>query len=173
MHAHARAFALSSVFTTALAVNLAAQRPVEIGMDAAFQFLFEGGATAWSLSVPIQQARFGFMASDRLSVEPRFAFSHVDNGASLTVLQAGLHLLYYYQPTAGGSRPYVTVGGTLLFVDASFGRSDTQFQLGAGIGVLLPIVSRLFGRLEARYDRGFSPKLNGVAALFGLSFFTR
>ena len=172
MHAHARAFALSSVFTTALAVNLAAQRPVEIGMDAAFQFLFEGGATAWTLSVPIQQARFGFMASDRLSVEPRFAFSHFDNGASVTALQAGLHLLHYFQPTAGGSRPYITVGGTLLFVDAG-GNSDTQFQLGAGIGVLLPIVSRLFGRLEARYDRAFSPEVNQVAALFGLSFFTR
>ena len=169
---HARAFALSSVFTTALAVNLAAQRPVEIGMDAAFQFLFEGGATAWTLAVPIQQVRFGFMASDRLSVEPRFSFSHLDNGGSLTALRAGLHLLYYFQPTAGGSRPYVTGGGTLLFVDAG-GNSDTQFQLGAGIGVLLPIVSRLFGRLEARYDRAFSPEFNQVAALFGLSFFTR
>ncbi len=173
MHAYARAFALSSVFTTAMAVNLAAQRPVEIGMDAAFQFLFEGGATAWTLSVPIQQARFGFMASDRLSVEPRFSFSHLDSGGSLTALQVGLHLLNYFQPTAGGSRPYVTVGGTFTFLDASFGGSDTQFQLGAGIGVLLPIVSRLFGRLEARYDRGFSPNVNGVSALFGLSFFTR
>ena len=170
MHAYARAFALSSVFTTAMAVNLAAQRPVEIGMDAAFQFLFEG---PWTLSVPIQQARFGFMASDRLSVEPRFAFSHVDNGASVTTLQAGLHLLYYYQPTAGGARPYVTVGGTFTFLDVGFRGSDTQFQLGAGIGVLLPIVSRLFGRLEARYDRAFSPGVNQVAALFGLSFFTR
>ena len=169
MHAYARAFALSSVFTTAMAVNLAAQRPVEIGMDAAFQFLFEG---PWTLSVPIQQARFGFMASDRLSVEPRFSFSHVNNGVSLTALQAGLHLLHYFQPMAAGARPYVTEGVTFLFLDVG-GSSDTQFQLGAGIGVLLPIVSRLFGRLEARYDRGFSPKVNGVAALFGLSFFTR
>ena len=169
MHAHARAFALSSVFTTALAVNLAAQRPVEIGMDAAFQFLFEG---PWTLSVPIQQARFGFMVSDQLSVEPRFSFSHLNNGVSLTALQAGLHLLHYFQPMAAGARPYVTEGVTFLFLDVG-GASDTQFQLGAGIGVLLPIVSRLFGRLEARYDRGFSPKLNGVAALFGLSFFTR
>ena len=173
MHADARCLVLSSVFTTAMAANLAAQRPVEIGMDAAFQFLFAGGATAWTLSVPIQQARFGFMASDRLSVEPRFSFSHLNNGVSLTALQAGLHLLHYFQPMAAGARPYVTEGVTLLFVDASFGRSDTQFQLGAGIGVLLPIVSRLFWRLEARYDRAFSPRGNGVAALFGLSFFTR
>ena len=169
MHAYARAFALSSVFTTAMAVNLAAQRPVEIGMDAAFQFLFEG---PWTLSVPIQQARFGFMVSDRLSVEPRFAFSHFDNGASVTALQAGLHLLHYFQPMAAGARPYVTEGVTFLFLDVG-GASDTQFQLGAGIGVLLPIVSRLFWRLEARYDRAFSPRGNGVAALFGLSFFTR
>ena len=172
MHAHARVLVLSSVFTTAMAVNLAAQRPVEIGMDAAFQFLFEGGATAWTLSVPIQQARFGFMVSDQLSVEPRFSFSHVNNGVSLTALQAGLHLLHYFQPMAAGARPYVTEGVTLLFLDVG-GASATQFQLGTGIGVLLPIVSRLFGRLEARYDRGFSPKVNGVAALFGLSFFTR
>ena len=149
-----------------------AQRPIELGMDAGLTILTNGG-TITTVSIPVSQVRFGFQASDRVTVEPRVSINYITNGSSFTAIDGGVHLLVDLStPAPEGARPYFTAGAGLLFVDVG-GTSNTDARLGVGFGVRLPMVERLMTRLEGRVDRLFDSKVTSIGALFGFSFFTR
>ncbi|NIM52814.1 MAG: outer membrane beta-barrel protein [Gemmatimonadales bacterium] len=165
-----RILSITGPLTAVAVATASAQQPLEIGMDAGFDATFNGDAV-WSVTVPVQQVRVGFMAADQFSVEPRLSFNFISNGGSVTTLQASAHVLYHIGP-GGRSRPYVTAGGTFFLVDFD-GNSKTDFAAGAGVGVTLPILAQLAARLEGRYDRMFDAEANIVSVTIGLSVFTR
>ncbi len=57
------------------------------------------------------------------------------------------------------------------------GSSETQFNLGGGIGVKLPVAERMAARLEANYAHAFETdrfaSSDAVSLTVGFSFFTR
>lgn len=152
--------------------ELQAQNPIELGQDASVGILFNGG-TVFEITVPVSQVRIGFRSSEKIGLEPRFAlFFASGDGSSFTAIVAGLHVLYDLQPrSSSNSSLYVTGGANLFFTDAAGSSSD--FSLGGGVGVRIPLIDRLMWRLEGRLDHQFDFSLTSLSGLFGLSFFTR
>jgi hypothetical protein len=178
----------------ALPTAATAQRPIELGIDGAISWSKfeppEGAESQWQTEVefPVSNFRIGFLTTDRRwSVEPNLAFARSslgDASASRTQLDVGL-LYHFAVATArdpGKPQPYLRP--FLGFAHSSFSglgneadNSETVTRLGLGLGVKLPMIDRLAGRLEARYvhvsEGDVLPSNNAFALGFGLSFFTR
>jgi len=156
---------------------LAQGRPVELGLDAGVSFSLSD-PTVTTVNVPVQDLRAGFFVSDRVSVEPRVALSYVkvENSDALTTATAALGALVHFSGDRNRSQPYFRPFGGLTFVDVG-GGSETQFNLGGGIGVKLPVAERMAARLEADYAHAFETdrfaSSDAVALTVGFSFFTR
>lgn len=154
-----------------------AQRPIELGMDAGVMINLDDPKTT-AFSLPIQGFRAGFFLSDRISLEPAIAFNWIkasgEDAFSTLALDAGL--LFHLTPTAGRSQVYLRpVGGLSRFSGGD--ESASQFNIGGGLGVKLPLADRLKLRLEGSLRHALeSDDLASGTALgltIGVSFFTR
>lgn len=161
-----------------LAVPARAQdRPVELGLDAGVSFNISD-PNVTTISIPVQDLRVGFFVSDRLSLEPRVALNYlkVEDSDALTSITAALGALVHFNPDRDRSQFYLRPFGGLAFVD--FGDdSETQFSLGGGLGVKLPMAERFAARLEGAFAHAFETDAlagsDAVSLTVGFSFFTR
>ena len=150
---------------------------VEIGMDAALSRLSsEGGPGTTVLDFPAQSFRLGFELSLGVTLEPTLGLHGEFGDGSFTQLLFDLGLPINFSSTADGAQFFVRpLAGLRHF--SSDNSSATQFRLGGGVGVRVPIVTHLMSRFEARYAHDFkgdnSLSLNEFSLVAGLSFFTR
>jgi hypothetical protein len=161
----------------ALTDSLAAQsKAVELGLDGALSVYSGGGA---QLGIPFQRFRVGFIASERVEIEPAIALNWLkpSEGNSVATINGGLGVLVHLAADAEKARPYLRpfVGFNLL---TGGGESLSQFEAGAGLGVKAPItsVAKFAFRLEAGYVHGFEGDFGAsdrFQLLFGLSLFTK
>lgn len=174
---HIRTGLLLAMLTVGGAAGAAAQRPIELGLDAGVMFSLDDPKTT-VFSVPIQGFRVGFFLSDRISFEPAVAFNWIkpsgEDAFSTLALDAGL--LVHLSPSTSGSQVYVRpVAGVSRF--SGGGESASQFNIGGGLGVKLPLADRLKLRLEGSLRHALdSDDLASGTALgltIGFSFLTR
>jgi hypothetical protein len=151
----------------------AQSRAVEIGLDGGLEYAFD--ADLLTIAAPFQRIRAAFPFDDRLAIEPSLSFTRLSsNGASLAALVLRVGVLYDLEAerTATYARPFAGIE----YADASFGDSETVFNLGAGVGTRSRIADRLALRIEASLTGRFGAEggTDGViGATVGLSFFTR
>jgi hypothetical protein len=153
---------------------LVAQRPkVEIGMDGGLTYSFDPNLL--TISLPFQRIRAAFPLEHRLAIEPALSFTRVSaEGESLAALMLVVGALYDLETE--GNATYARPFAGIEYTDASFGDSQTIFDLGAGIGTRTPIADRLALRVEANLTGRFGAEggTDGViGALVGLSFYTK
>jgi hypothetical protein len=153
---------------------LVAQQPnVEIGLDGGLEYAFD--AELLTIALPFQRVRAAFPLEHRLAIEPALSFTRLSsNGESLTALVMRVGVLYDLE--AEGNTTYARPFAGIEYADASFGDSETVFDLGAGIGTRTRIVERLALRIEANLTGRFGAEggTDGViGATIGLSFFTK
>ena len=160
----------------------AAQKPhsVELGIDGGIGFRSASGtSTVTQINLPVQLFRIGFMMSDGVSFEPSGALNYFKGTGSSTLTNLNASLLFHLSTNAARSRAYVRP--FLGFISSSFtsssgvSSSTTQLDLGAGIGVKVPVSDRFGTRWEANVTRvlnsGNLASYTAVNLLAGLSFF--
>ena len=180
-----KAATLALVFSVALPAQASSQiefgiDPFSLGVDVISDVGETRTLTRLLINLPttsLQTFRVGFFVSDKVSVEPRISVDYVKFEGSDATSKVTLSLGALVHFTAERQRPqaYIRPLGSIFFVDRR-GSSATQVSLGVGLGVKLPILQQLAARLEAQYAHAFegdSPSVNSLAAVFGLSFFTR
>jgi hypothetical protein len=119
--------------------------------------------------------RAAFPLEHRLAIEPALSFTRLSsNGESLAALVMRVGVLYDLEDEGNTTyaRPFVGIE----YADASFGDSETVFDLGAGVGTRSRIAHRLALRIEASITGRFGAEggADGViGTTVGLSFFTR
>jgi hypothetical protein len=157
---------------------LAAQgRPVELGFDGGLSISFNGSTTT-SFTVPFQSFRAGFFTSDNVSLEPALSLNYWKTADRDAIATIGLEFaaLVHFSPDRSRSQPYFRPLAGLSFVTAG-GESASQFRVGGGFGVRLPVANQLAVRLEGGFQHSFeNDDFAGVSALtasVGLSFLTR
>jgi len=171
-------------------LTTAAPAQVEFGLDGVFGRQISGDDKHTLVSLPTgtfsnalvtslsKSFRVGFFVSPTISIEPSFAFFILDEeGAdnAVRVLGLGLAALIHLSsdPTAAQFyvRPYVGMD------NAKSGSNDarSQFSVGGGVGVKLPVVEHFKFRMEAGYVHGFEntgdgiPSQDVIAVLLGFS----
>jgi hypothetical protein len=130
-----------------------------------------------TVAIPAAQFRIGFFVSNDLSIEPRVAITSISgDGSTFTTYAGELGVLYHFIPGERvGSGVYVRPFAG--FMGESGDGSDTQADVGIGLGTKIPFTDRLATRIEANYLHAFSTDNstggNEIGASIGLSFFTR
>lgn len=175
--------AITLAVSLGLAAGAEAQRPVELGVDGTIARVTSDGGDFTTIAVPLGRVRAAFYLSDLLALEPSLGFNWVDTDASsATSLTLGAGLLYHFKADPTVVRPFIEGNVQLAYekfsVDAlDIDESDTQFALGGGLGVKIPMVSRMDLRLEAFVQHALEsdeiPSSTTFGALFGFSFYTR
>ena len=184
LFAPAAAFAVLAGIAPAAAAQLAPKLPIELGVDASIGT--DDLTDATSIQVPLQRLRVGFFVSPRLSVEPGLVLTHTSgDGVSFTSFGGDVGLLAHLTGVPTGRtrtpgvfvRPFVGLSRSSFDIDAGTSGSTTQANVGAGLGVKLPVGDRLAWRLEGAYTRALKtddlPAINAFALTVGLSFHTR
>jgi len=161
-----------------------ASLPIELGIDGGVTFGL-GDADYTRIALPGQRFRVGFFTSDAISIEPAIALNYVSTGDTHSTDFVGdVGVLFHTSPTAGGSRVYLRPFAGLETISFSSDNpnvddSTTQFHLGAGVGIKVPLANRLRARFEANFLHGFDSSGagdtsgNAIGLTAGLSFFTR
>lgn len=177
--------AVAGALALAIAAPAQAQHPVEIGMDGGLVWTspdVDGVDSTLDFTLPFQLIRAGFFINDHFSIEPMLGFDRQDFGDDFTITQANLLASGLYHFTTSRTQPqfYAQVGGGLSYIsvsDDTDSESDTQWMLGFGAGVKLPMMNRLATRLGVLYLRAFEsdfmPDANQIRGTVGLSFYTR
>lgn len=178
-----RTAAVTLAVSLGLAAGADAQRPIELGMDGTIARVTSDGGDFTTIAVPLGRVRAAFALTDVLALEPSLGFSWVDtDGGSATALTLGAGLLYHFKADPAVVRPFIEGNVQMAYekvsVDAlDIDESDTQFALGGGVGVKVPLVSRMDLRLEAfvqhALESGDIPSATTFGGLFGFSFYTR
>jgi opacity protein-like surface antigen len=178
-----RITAITLAVALGLAVRAEAQRPIELGVDGTIARVTSDGGDFTTIAVPLGRVRAGFYLSDAVSLEPSLGFSWVDtDDASATSLTLGAGLLYHFKADPAVVRPFIEGNVQMAYEkvsvdDLDIDESDTQFAIGGGVGVKIPMVSRMDLRLEAFVQHAFESDaaLSSMTfgALFGFSFYTR
>jgi hypothetical protein len=165
---------------TAVALLLIGQAPslraqdIELGIDGAITFR-QTDPSIRLVDLPLSLFRFGFFISPEVSLEPAFSVhSQTVRGESVRYYTMEFGALWHFDTTPTAKqlylRPMVTVDG----VSADEG-GDSRTALGVGLGVKIPMVTKLAARFEANYRRylssGDDDGFNQIGLLFGLSFF--
>jgi opacity protein-like surface antigen len=156
---------------------------VEIGFDTGLTYTmysdtdFTDSDNQTSINVPQQSIRLGFFVSDQLSIEPVVGFSYTDNflGESLTQLAVAGRVLYHFSADPTRPRFYLGGGAGFNLIDF-FDQQETQFGVGGGLGVKLPIADQMAIRIEGSFSRYFETDAllanSVIGAVVGFSFFT-
>lgn len=178
-----RITAITLAVALGLAVRAEAQRPIELGVDGTIARVTSDGGDFTTIAVPLGRVRAAFYLSDVLALEPSLGFNWVDTDVgSATSLDLGAGLLYHFKADPAVVRPFVEGNVRMAYEklsidDLDVDESDTQFAVGGGVGVKVPLVSRLDLRLEGFVQYAFeSDELlssTTFGALFGFSFYTR
>jgi hypothetical protein len=167
---------------------------VELGIDASFarqSFHSEPDALGREVTVnvntidiPLGVIRAGFFITPTIAIEPAFGLRYQsvgDANSSETVFDIGLPI--YLSPNRRENqifiRPVVGLNHVSSDVSDTQGRgtSDTQLNVGVGLGIKLPLSDRFAARFEAQYRH--APKsdersaYNQIAALAGISVYAR
>ncbi|HEX6614705.1 MAG TPA: outer membrane beta-barrel protein [Gemmatimonadales bacterium] len=177
MRAHSCVLAVLVGSLCLTAPALAQGHPVELGLDAGASFTLSN-PTVTTISIPVQDLRAGFFVSDRAEVEPRVALNYLkaESDDALTTITAALGVLVHFSGDRDRSQPYLRPFGGLSLIDVG-GARETQFNLGGGLGVKLPVAERMAARLEAAYAHGFETdtfaSTDELLLTVGFSFFTR
>jgi hypothetical protein len=177
--------AAAVAFALTLAQPAAAQRRVELGLDAGIVFGL-GAQSSVSLNVPGSRFRVGFLTpGSPIALEPALGFSYnkVEGTDGILTYDLQVGAVYHFGPvtidntaTEGGAvrlppayvRPFVGVTG---FTGGD--TSDSEISLGAGVGLKVPWRRDLALRYEANIGYGFDNKAARLGALIGLSYFPR
>jgi hypothetical protein len=184
-----RPFAVFATLVGLLATTgsiASAQRPsnqpnaLEFGIDAGATFGL-GDQSSVQLTLPASRFRVGFfLPNSRWSIEPAtfLSWTKVEDADGVFVYDLELGALYHLAPPTQLTsvpplsvvyvRPFMAVNGF-----SSGGDDDSEFVLGAGLGVELPWRPSLAWRLEANTGYGFDNQAFRLGLLAGLSFFTR
>lgn len=157
------------------AVSAAAQRDasIEWGVDGSVTVSFDPTVTV--VSIPLSQLRVGFFFSPMLELEPRFGLLSISGGGSRftqTQLEAGLlmHFGTSRRETQTYLRPFVGVSS----LDTEDEESSTGGEVGAGLGLKVPIGTRFAFRPELNYRHLFGDVDDDqLQVLAGFSVFTR
>jgi hypothetical protein len=186
-----------SALTLIIAPVMHAQRQnntlVELGIDASFarqSFHSEPDRNGREVTVnvntidlPFGVVRAGFFITPTIAIEPAFGLRYQsvgDASSSETVFDIGLPI--YLSPNRRENQIFIrpVVGLNHVSSDASDtgpGTSDTQLNVGVGLGIKLPLSDRFAARFEAQYRH--APKsdersaYNQIAALAGISVYAR
>ena len=153
----------------------------ELGADLAFQFISRGSGVGGGLQLgaPVD-VRIGFLSQSPVMFEAR-AFMAWDSKAfgaagSSFLFSPGVNVLYQLHKGSGTHglmrAPYLTGGVGLNFVSLA-GTSDTQFELGGGVGTRLPYGNAVFrpeGFILYALSSGNLPSAFSIGVRLGLSF---
>ena len=169
----------------AIASPAAAQRQVELGVDAAAVFGL-GDQSSVNINLPGSRFRMGFFQpGSRISIEPAagLAYNKVEGSDGSLRYDLELGALYHLRPiiiattddepvSTRPASPYVRpfiglIGLTGGDVD------DTEFSAGVGIGTKVPWRRDLAIRVEANVGYGFDNDAARIGVMAGLSFFPR
>jgi len=153
-----------------------APQPLELGLDGGITVGL-GDLEGTAIQFPAQNFRVGFFRSPTMSIEPYGALNYFTVGdADLTQISVGTGLLFHFSPDRTQSQTYLRPFVGLDFIGGD-GDSETQFELGAGLGVKVPWQDRFAWRLEAAVGHAVEtdamPGGTSIRLLAGLSFFTR
>ena len=160
-----------------------AQNPIELGIDAGVSIGL-GDNSVTVINIPAQAFRIGFFFDDNMSLEPKISLNTITgSGNTFTSYLFEVGLLYHFYRETVGRRVYPPTGLRSAFYVRPFAGivgtsggdpSNTDAVLGAGIGMKVPLVSRLASRFEANFAHRFGDaSQNQIGLLAGLSFFTR
>jgi len=150
----------------------------EIGADAGLGFTLavpSGASKVTSLGVPLRSIRAGFFINPDWSLEPSLGYDYtkIEGIDGISVLQLGFAGLYHLTPNRMQRQVYVRPFLGLLYA-SSGGNSDSDTQLGVGVGMKWPKLNgRMAWRGEVNIDHTFDAEVTALNLLFGFSFFTR
>ncbi len=159
----------------------------EIGVDGGLGFLSASGApTTTVLGLPVQNIRFGFFMSPNLEVEPfgSLNYQHQDQNSG-TQLGLGVGALYHFSQDRMQNqwyiRPFLDVNhqsSSSSVQGVTTTQSTTQWGLGAGLGLKMPLMDRVGARFEVNFehrlaDGQVAPSYDQFGLLAGLSYYTR
>ena len=130
------------------------------------------------VELPVPMVRAGLYLSENVELEPVLGIQHSSAaGGSATQLALDVGLPIYVSGTRATDQIFVR---PLIGFDHFSGtgtRGFTQTSIGAGVGVKIPIDSRIASRLEAQYRHGFDSgpanAYDQIALLVGLSVYSR
>lgn len=172
--------AATAVAAPSLGAQAATPQPIELGLDGGITFGLESPSTT-TIELPGQRLRVGFFMRPNLSIEPAAGLTYIkSDDVSTLQLNADVGALYHFAASDAGRRFYVRPFVGLSHVSVGAEDDDaatTQFQLGAGVGLKIPLTDRFRSRWEASLVHGLdSDEVSGGTAIrltVGLSFFTR
>lgn len=159
----------------------------EIGMDGGLGFMSTANQpTTTVFGLPVQNVRVGFYMSPKLEVEPFGAlnYMHQDTNSG-TALGLGVGALYHFSPSRASNQWYARPFLDLNHSSDSFSQngtttttSTTQWGLGAGFGIKMPLMDRIGSRFEVNFEHRFkdgtvAPSYDQFGLLAGLSYYTR
>jgi hypothetical protein len=167
---------------------------VELGIDASFarqSFHSEPNRAGQEITtnvntidIPLGVIRAGFFLTPNIALEPAFGlhYEHVGEvSTSGTVFDVALPI--YLTGTRRENQIFIrpVVGLNHISSDATstndVDRSDTQINVGVGLGIKMPLSDRFAARFEAQYRH--APKsdersaYDQIAALAGISVYVR
>ena len=165
---------------------------VELGIDASFARTSfhseqdvlgrETTVNVNTIDIPVSVIRAGFFITETVAIEPAFGLHYErvgDGSTSRTMFDIGLPI--YLSPNRRENQIFIrpVVGLSHISSDppTGSGNSDTQVNVGVGLGIKMPISDRFAARIEAQYRH--APKSDNlssydqIAALAGLSVYVR
>jgi hypothetical protein len=168
-------FAAIALLALVAAAPLRAQDTsfVEIGLDAQIKRDETGNGTL-TIAAPLGRVRVGWYITRAWSLEPTFAFNHVDPGStSATQFAIGLGALYHFRTERSSPQPYVrpyVVSVNSRTKTPTANLSSGGAIVGVGLGVKIPMVRNLSWRLEGAFEKQGGNSHYLINA--GISFFT-
>src|SRR5215510_14092964 len=144
----------------------------ELGVDGMIAYRATTPSST-TVTLPVGRMRVGYFLAPNFSFEPSLSYNSSDgNGSHASRTTIGVSIVPQFA-TMGNAKVYARP-----FVDYNFVTSTVDNRritsrsssVGAGIGVRVPLASRLMWRLEAAYAN--STGESQFMGLIGLSFFT-
>jgi opacity protein-like surface antigen len=156
----------------------------ELGVDGGFALTSFDGAddNLLNVSLPFGHFRAGYFVTNQLSIEPMLTFqrnSAGDDSFSTTSLVASG--LYHFTADRVQRQFYLQAGAGLDHARGSFNgesESATQWLVGGGAGVKIPVMDQLSVRLGLLYlhrlenEDDFMPSANQFSGQIGVSLFS-
>lgn len=155
--------------------------PYELGVDGSViwrstKFGASGASTTFtSVNLPVNAIRVGTFITNQLELEPSISYQRVsDSGNSFSQLDLSIAAPIYFTPDRNKTQLFVRPVVGLLKVS---GDNGTQVNVGAGLGVKVPIDPRIATRFEAEYrhanESGNLGAYNQLGLIVGFSVYTR
>ena len=147
-----------------------AEMPREFGADAGITFGL-GDQSYTSIALPAQRLRIGFFRNPTFSIEPYGALNYfkAEGGDGVTALNLGTGLLYHFSPDRQANQTYLRPFAEMNYISGD--GSNTDFGVGAGLGIKVPWRSRFAWRFEGAVGYAFDAEAATLNLGAGLSYF--